>query len=179
VTVLADELQRAAAAAATYGEVSGVLAAEPTPGQRVFLVALGEGETRAWLVLDAQLRPVAERSHVRASASIIALCELAADLAGGGRLPDLEERVEEARTAGLEGRLVGAAEAIAALRQVVEPTPRLASPDLLDAIGSATRRLEHELGGELAPLASALQSHATVVDEFVDEVETRHRLPLR
>ena len=70
---LADELESAASAAAAYGEVSAVLAAEPAPGRRAYLVALGGDEARAWLVLDAELRPVEERERVRETASIVVL----------------------------------------------------------------------------------------------------------
>jgi len=39
---LVKDLERIAVAATTHGEVSGVLAAEPSWGRRLYLVALGE-----------------------------------------------------------------------------------------------------------------------------------------
>jgi hypothetical protein len=59
---LTDELQRAAAAAAAHGDVSAVLAAEPAGRGRHYLVALGDGEERTWLVLDAHGAPVRRSS---------------------------------------------------------------------------------------------------------------------
>lgn len=74
-----DEIAQAAAA---YGEVTGVLAAESAGGERSYLVALGEGDAREWLLLDAAGAPVTERSRVREVASLVAMCELAAEQAG-------------------------------------------------------------------------------------------------
>jgi hypothetical protein len=71
-----------AAAAAAHGEVTGVLAAESAAGRRSWLVALGEDEGRQWLVLDAGGAPVGERMMVREVASLVAMSELAAELAG-------------------------------------------------------------------------------------------------
>ena len=74
---LADDLARIAAAAAGHGEVTGVLAAEPALGLRLYLVALGDGETRRWAVFDEGGAVVARRVDVRDAASIVAKCELA------------------------------------------------------------------------------------------------------
>jgi len=76
------ELDQIAAAAAPHGEVTGVLAAEPADGSRAYVVSLGEADARRWLVLDAQAAPVAERARVREVASLVAMCELAAEAAG-------------------------------------------------------------------------------------------------
>jgi hypothetical protein len=74
-----DEIAQAAAA---HGEVTGVLAAESADGERSYLVALGHGDAREWLLLDAGGGPVAERSRVREVAALVAMCELAAEQAG-------------------------------------------------------------------------------------------------
>ena len=81
---LSEDLEKAAAAASSRGEVSAVLAAEPASGRRAYLVAFGEGDDRTWLVLDAALRPLADRERVREVAAIVVLSELAGELAGGG-----------------------------------------------------------------------------------------------
>jgi hypothetical protein len=81
------ELEQVAAAAAAHGEVTGVLAAEAASGERSYLVAFGEGDPREWLVLDAQGREVAERIRVLEVASLVAMCEVAAELAGKGDEP--------------------------------------------------------------------------------------------
>jgi len=77
------ELEEVAAAAASYGRVSGVLAAESAAGRRSYLVALGEDD-RQWLVIDEAGRPVDDRVTVREVASLVAMSELAAELAGEG-----------------------------------------------------------------------------------------------
>jgi hypothetical protein len=76
------DLEEIARAAAGHGEVTGVLTAESAGGERSYLVALGDGEAREWLLLDADGRPVHERSRLREVASLVAMCELAAEQAG-------------------------------------------------------------------------------------------------
>ena len=77
---LAADLERIAGEAAAHGDVEGVLAAEPADGVRCYLVALAADE-RSWLVLRDDGRPVTRREDVRDVASIVAICELAADTA--------------------------------------------------------------------------------------------------
>ena len=79
---LAADLERIAGEAAAHGDVEGVLAAEPADGVRCYLVALAADE-RSWLVLRDDGRPVTRREDVRDVASIVAMCELAADTADG------------------------------------------------------------------------------------------------
>jgi hypothetical protein len=76
------ELEEAARAAAVYGAVTGVLAAESAGGTRSFLVALGGDDARRWLLLDVAGGAVADRARVREVASLVAMCEVAAELAG-------------------------------------------------------------------------------------------------
>ena len=75
---LADDLQRIAAA---RDGVSAVLAAETTSGARSYLLALGDDEQRLWLVVDDAGAPVDERERVREVASLVAMCEIAAEVA--------------------------------------------------------------------------------------------------
>ncbi|HEY2327219.1 MAG TPA: hypothetical protein VGH52_07015 [Gaiellaceae bacterium] len=77
---LTDDLERIAQVAATHGPVEAVLAAEPSRGARVYLVALG-GEERRWLVLDDAGGPVDDRALVRGAASIVAMSEVVGELA--------------------------------------------------------------------------------------------------
>jgi hypothetical protein len=81
------ELEQIAAAAAAHGQVAGVLAAEAASGRRSYLVAFGEDDARTWLVLDGEARAVDERVRVLEVASLVAMCELAAELAGQGDEP--------------------------------------------------------------------------------------------
>jgi len=76
------DAEQVAVAAARHGAVTGVLAAESASGRRSWLVAFGDGETRQWLVVDANGEPVEERVIVREVASLVAMAELAAELAG-------------------------------------------------------------------------------------------------
>src|SRR5437867_262049 len=68
-------------AGAAYGEVTGVLAADSARGERSYLVAFRQDDAREWLLLDADAQPVDERARVREVASLVAMCELAAELA--------------------------------------------------------------------------------------------------
>jgi hypothetical protein len=176
---LADDLERAAAAAALHGEVSAVLAAEPAPGRRTYLVALGEGEARAWLVLDGSCVPVTAREQVREAASIVILCELAAELAGGGQLEELRASLVQLRLTEQPDGIEAAEEAALGLERAIGAPPVLASPAYLDGVGTATTTLERALGEHASPFASALASTAGAVEAFVAEVEGRHLLPLR
>src|SRR5215831_13206830 len=76
------ELDEVALAAGAHGDVSGVLAAESAGGERSYLVSFGGDDARAWLLLDAAGQPVADRARVREVASLVAMSELAAELAG-------------------------------------------------------------------------------------------------
>ncbi|HEX4519580.1 MAG TPA: hypothetical protein VH063_08390 [Gaiellaceae bacterium] len=176
---LADELERAAAAAAGYGEVSAVLAAEPAPERRAYLVALGTGEARAWLALDGGLRPVAERDRAREIASIVVLCELAGELAGGDQLEELREQLAQVRLTEQPPGIEEADEAALALERAIGAPPIVASPAYLDAVGAAASALERSLGDHASPFATALAASAGTVEAFVAEVEGRHVLPLR
>ena len=86
---LADDLVRIATLAAPYGDVAGVLAAAPTDDRRLYLVAFGEDDDRGWLVLSEEGEIIERRDDVRAAASIVAMSELVAELAGADDEPRL------------------------------------------------------------------------------------------
>jgi hypothetical protein len=176
---LSDELERIAGAVASRGAVSGVLAAEPVSGRRAYLVAFGDGDSREWLVVDDSAGPVDEREVVREVASIVVMCELAEDLAGGGDLDELRGRLAEARFVEQAEGIEEAERAALALEHAVGAPPRVASPGYLDAVGSAVRELERALGQRESPFARALTSSAATVEAFVREVETRYQVALR
>ena len=168
---LADELERAAEAASVHGPVSAVLAAEPASGERAYLVALGEDAGRRWLVLDGDLRPVGEREVIRTVASIVVLCELAEELAGGGRLEELRSELATLRMTEQPEGIEEAEAAALALEVVLGAPPRVASPGYLDDVGDATRVLEQALGELESPFARALAASSGTVEAFVAEVE--------
>ena len=85
---LAEDLERIASAAAVHGKVTGVLAAEPAAGRRVYLVSFGDEDERRWALLDDTGAIVDRREDVRDAASIVVMCELSAELAGIAERPE-------------------------------------------------------------------------------------------
>jgi len=178
---LQDDLERIAAAAAAQGAVAGVLAAEPAGGGRVYLVALGdeEDDRRRWLLVDGDGRAVDRRAAVREAASIVAMCELAGDVAGGGDLHGLREHLVRLRETEQADVLDAADAAARELERTIGEPPRVATPAYLDAVGEATLALERALGDLSSPFAAALRAGSGAVEEFVREVERAYAVPLR
>lgn len=176
---LSDDLLRIAAAVGADGEVAGILAAEPASGRRLYLVAFGTEEAGEWLVVDDSGAPIVSREDVRDAASVIALCELAADVAGGGDLPALRARLAELRAVENPPGIDAAEEAVLVLERAIGEEPRLASPAYLDAVGFAAQDLERVLGETASPFAAALRTGAAAVEEFARDVERRYRVALR
>jgi hypothetical protein len=178
---LSEELNGIAAAAERYADegesVTGVVAAEPQEGVRVYLCAFESGESRSWLALDADGRPVDDRSFVREAAELSALCELAEELSGGGDLEELRSVLVRLRLTESPVGIEEAEEAALALEAAVGRPPRVASHAYLDAVGAATRRLERALGDSAdSPFAQAMQAATGAVIELADEVEREYKL---
>jgi hypothetical protein len=181
---LDDELERIGAVAAGLagpGEaLAGILATEPDAGRRVYVCAYESGGGCSWLAVDEQGRPVEDRAAVRDAASIAAMVEIAADTAGGGDLEDLRGRLVALRLRENPPGIEEAEEAALELERILGAPPRLATPALLDDIGTATRRLELALGDELAsPFAEAMKTAMGAVDELLREVEAGYKGELR
>jgi hypothetical protein len=178
--VLDDDLERIAAAAAVHGPGTAVRGAAPPSGDgRVYRVSVGDEEALEWLVLDDAGAPVEAREAVRETASIVVMCELAGELAGGGDLGALREHLAQLALVEQPPGIEAAQAAALALERAIGAPPRIASPEYLDAIGQATRNLEAALGELDSPFAAAVASSAGVVEAFVRDVETRYKLPLR
>ena len=181
---LADELERIALAARDYADsgdvVSAVIPTEPSAGRRVYLCAFDDADGyRSWLALDTAGKPIVERKELREATSIAALCEVAADAAGGGDLAGLIARLEELRGRESPPGIEDAEDAARALVAVIGDPPQVASPARLDTIGAATRRLEQELDPLAAsPFTSAMRSAEAAVAELQREVEAGYRLAL-
>src|SRR3954454_20559418 len=94
---LGEKIAGIAAVAAETGAVAGALAGGPAGRPRLSLVAFGEDEERRWVVVDGTGAPVDERGLVREVASIVVLCDLAEELAGGGRLDELRAQLAQLR----------------------------------------------------------------------------------
>lgn len=175
---LEDELTRIAAAGSAFGEVTGVLAAEPAAGQRRYLVAFGDGGDAGWLVLDDAGSPVTRRGDVRDTASIVAMCELAGDLAGGGDLQELRAELARVRVVEQPPGIEEAEEAALALERTIGGTPRVATPAYLDDVGAATVALERALGDTSSPFSASIRSATGVVEELVRAVERGYLVAL-
>ena len=175
---LEEELARIAAAAAAHGSVSGVLAAEPAEGLRRYLVSFGPAGAEGWLVLDEAGEPVDRRGDVRDTASIVALCELAGELAGGGDLEELRAQLTRVRIVEQPAGIGEAESAALELERVIGGPPRLATPGYLDRVGAATVALERALGETSSPFSSAIRSATGAVEEFVRDVERGYVVPL-
>jgi hypothetical protein len=160
--------------------VSGVLATEHEPGRRVYVCSIdGADGTRAWLAVDAAGDAVTSRSEVRAAVSIAALCEVAVDTAGGGDLDGLIASLADLREREAPEGIEDAEAAALALREVLGDPPQLATPERLDEIGAATRRLEQELDpGGASAFSAALKSAQNAVSELQREVEAGYLVEL-
>jgi hypothetical protein len=176
---LADDLARIASTASTRGPVAGVLAAEPAEGIRRYLVAYGEGGDTGWLVLDDAGEPVTHRPDIRDTASIVAMCELAGDLAGGGDLEQLRAQLAQVRIVEQPPGIDEAEDAALALERTIGGTPRLATPAYLDEVGAATVVLERALGETSSPFSTAIRSATGAVEEFVRDVERGYLVGMR
>lgn len=176
---LADDLERIAVAAGQQGQVAGVLAAEPASGRRFYLVALGGEGARRWVVLDDAAEVVDRRDDVRDTASIVAMCELAEDLAGGGDLEELRARLAQVRMVEQPPGIEEAEAAALALERTIGAPPRVATPGFLDDVGAATVALERALGEVSSPFSDAIRGATGAVDEFVREVEREYLVDLR
>jgi hypothetical protein len=180
---LAEELEAIAARAAEFahqGEaVEGVLAAEPSERERLYLCAFAAPDgARTWLVLDAKGEPVVSRNRVRSAVSIAALCEVAEESAGGGDVAELRSLLVTLRLTEHPPGIEEAEEAALALEAAVASPPRIASTGYLDSLGAATRRLERALGDDASPFANAMQSALGSVDALTREIETAYKRSL-
>ncbi len=179
---VAEDVERIAAAAVAFAgpgeQLAGVLVAE-TLGRRVYLCAFESPDGHAWLALDGEAQPLVERRLVREAASLAGLCEVAEESAGGGHLPDLRARLAELRETDAPLGIEEAEAAAASLAETLQPEPRVASGTYLDAIGSASRRLEQALGESgVSPFAAAMQAALGSVEELAADVERNHKVPL-
>jgi hypothetical protein len=175
---LSDDLVRIAVLASGHGEVTGVLAAEPAHGRRLYLIALGADDARRWVVLDDAGTIVERREDIRDAASIVAMCELAEELAGGGDLEELRSRLAQVRMVEQPEGIEEAEEAALALERTIGAPPRVATPAYLDDVGMATIALERALGELSSPFSEAIRGSAGTVDAFVKDVEAAYLVAL-
>lgn len=180
---LEDQLAAAAAAAREHEEpgerLTGVVAAEPVSGERLFLCSYELDGARSWLALDTAGAAVADRSLVREAISIAAMCEIAGETAGGGDLDELRAQLLQLRLTEAPLGIEDAEAAALALEQEIGAPPFVASAAYLDRIGAAARRLEQALGGTGASaFAAAMQQALASVEELAADVEAGYKRPL-
>jgi hypothetical protein len=180
---LAEDLERVAPVASGFAgegeEVAAILVAEPSPGRRVYVCAYDRNDSRSWLALDADGRPLVRRVDVRDAVSIAALCELAVETAGGGDLDDLRSQLLALRLRENPPGVEEAEDAALELERTIGSAPRVASPAYLDAVGNATLRLESALGqANGSPFAAAMKHATGAVDSLAAEVEGNYKGPL-
>jgi len=180
---LREDLERIAVSALGFAEdgeqVAGVVPAQAEADERTYLCAFVRDEERTWLVLDDEGGQVTSRDIVRRTASIIALCELAEERAGGGELQELREQLVALRMTEQPEGIEEAEEAALELERAIGAPPRLAEPAYLDRVGAAARRLEQALGPSTgSPFAEAMKQGMAAIDEFVRDVETNYRATL-
>lgn len=171
---VADDLERIASRAGA----AAVLAAEAHPGDRVYVCSFDEADGgRTWLAFDEAGEPVLDRQRLRDAVSIVALCELAEEAAGGGDLDELRSQLAAVRVTEGPPGIEEAEEAALELQRVLGAPPTLATPARLDEIGAATGRLEVALGGAAqgSPFAAAMKSSGEVVDALLGDVERSYR----
>jgi len=180
---LTDDLRRVADAAVRYAEagedLSGIIAAEPAEGVRVYLCAYTLDGARSWLAVDDEGRPVESRSLVRDTVSIAALCELAEETAGGGDLDELAAQLVSLRITEAPVGIEEAEEAVRSLQRTIGGEPQVATPRRLDELGQATRRLEQALADEPAsPFAEAMKAAMASIEALTAEVERNYKREL-
>jgi hypothetical protein len=177
---LADDLERIAATAATHADgaaLTGILAAEPATGLRVYVCAFesAAGE-RSWLALRGDGVPVQSQRDVRDAVSIAALCEVAEEAAFPGDLDDLRAQLVALRITESPDGIDEAEDAARDLQLVLGSPPHLASPERLDEIGRAVRRLELALDPAApSPFSQAMRSAVDVADALWADVATAYR----
>jgi hypothetical protein len=180
---LEDELAAAHEAAGALADdrerLVGVVPTEPGNGTRVYVCAYARAEERAWLALDRDGRPIADRTLVRDAVSIAAMCELAEESAGGGDVGTLRAQLVELRLTENPEGIEDAEVAAAALQQAIQPPPRVASVGYLDAIGVAAARLEDALGDAGgSPFAEAMKTGIAAAEELARDVVKAYKGPL-
>jgi hypothetical protein len=179
---LAADLERIAAAAVVHGDgkpLSGVLATEPAPEARVYVCAFGaDSGERAWIALDDAGEPVRSRRIARDAVSIAALCEVAEEAAFPGDLDELRSQLVALRISEAPEGIEEADDAALALQRVIGVPPQLASPQRLDEIGLAARRLERALDPTApSPFTDLMRSAVEVADTLWRDVEAGYLQP--
>ena len=166
----------------TYDRYARVLSLGQDPRWRSFLVSRIPPDARRVLDVATGTAAVAiELAHAESARAVVGVDQSPEMLTAGRERVEragLRERIELRETEAPAG-IEEAEAAAAALAEMLQPEPRVASSAYLDAIGSASRRLEQALGESGAsPFAAAMQSALGSVEELTADVERNHKVPL-
>jgi hypothetical protein len=180
---LADELERIAAVAAPLADgrhLAAVLPTEAAAGRRRYVCAFeGDEGERAWVVLGEGGDVVRLRRDVRDAVSIAALCEVAEEAAFPGDLDELRSQLVALRLTEAPEGIAEAEGAALELQRVIGAPPHVSSPDRLEAIGVAARRLERALDPTgPSPFTTAMRSAVAVADALWNDVSGAYLTPL-
>jgi hypothetical protein len=180
---LNDDLRRIAEIAVAHAdpgeELSAVIPTEATDAARIYLCAFVDGESKTWLALDVDGAPVRDRRALRDAVSIACMCELAEETAGGGNLPELRAQLATLRETEAPAGIDDAEGAVAELEQTVDGELRVASPEYLDRIGAAARRLELAFGEQRpSPFLETMKQAGLTIDGLSADVEEHYKLEL-
>jgi hypothetical protein len=180
---LIDDLRLVADAAIEYAapgeELAAVIPTEPADGLRVYLCAFSRGEEQTWVALDVIGTPVSDRRVLRDAVSIAAMCELAEESAGGGRVGELRAQLAGLRETERPEGIEEAEAAAAALAELIGAGTRLATPRYLDQIGAAARTLELAFGDvSRSPFAEAMKQAGLTVDGLAADIERTYKIEL-
>ena len=180
---LDDDLRRIAEVAVGYADpgedLAAVIPTEPLRGQRVYLCAFSSGGIQSWLAFDSAGGPIVDRRLLRDAVSIAAMCELAEESAGGGKLPELRAQLATLRETEAPEGVDEAEDAAERLERTIGNTIRIASPGYLDEVGAAARVLEHALGEHArSPFTEAMKQAGLTVDGLAADIEGHYKLEL-
>ena len=130
-------------------------------------------------MLDEGGEVVQERRDVRDAVSIAALCEVAEEAAFPGDLDELRGRLVALRLTEDPEGIAEAEDAALALQSTLGVPPHVASPERLETIGEAARRLERALDPTgPSPFTNAMRSAVAVADALWRDVERAYLAPL-
>jgi len=179
---LTDDLERIAGLASAFGgearSVTGVLTAEASPGDRVYLCALAaEAAEHVWVALDQSGTVILSRDRVRDAVAIAALCEIAEEAAFPGDLDELRAQLVQLRIVEAPTGIEEAEAAAAELQRVLGAPPHVSTPGRLEEIGAAARRLEAALydHSDGSPFTTAMRTAQGTVDALWQQVDSGYQ----